>query len=325
MSIVYRMLLLAAVLVAPLTARAEQITVTHWGVLLYGAPYAVAIDKGFYKEAGLDIDGVITSAGGGTTMRNVMASSLPYGEVALSAAIAARREGLPLVIVAGTARSFDNVWVALPNSPVKSVKDLPGHKVSFTSPQSITEAFLLMVLQRNGIDPASVTRVTAGGYAQGVTLVDVGGVDVAPMAEPLKTVKKGKYREVFNAEDSLPSILSVVAVTTREFAAKNPDKIKAILAARRKGVDYIYEHPDEAAKIMAQAYDMEPAIASGAINASIHTKQKLWSTGEIDIAELTAIQQGLMLTGAKVGGTDWGKLDEIGDLPPDLQAKSKLK
>ncbi|MBN9051932.1 MAG: hypothetical protein J0H78_20945 [Rhizobiales bacterium] len=32
------------------TARAERVTVTHWGVLMYGAPYAVAIDKGFYKE-----------------------------------------------------------------------------------------------------------------------------------------------------------------------------------------------------------------------------------------------------------------------------------
>src|SRR5674476_1170967 len=41
---------------APRPAAAEQITVTHWGVLMYGAPYAIAIEKGYYKEAGLDID-----------------------------------------------------------------------------------------------------------------------------------------------------------------------------------------------------------------------------------------------------------------------------
>jgi NitT/TauT family transport system substrate-binding protein len=77
---------------------AEQITVTHWGVLMYGAPYAIAIEKGYYKELGLDIDGVLTSKGGGTTMRNVMASSLPYGEVALSAALAAMT-GIDLKII----------------------------------------------------------------------------------------------------------------------------------------------------------------------------------------------------------------------------------
>ena len=111
MSILYRLLLLAAVLLAP-AARAEQVTVTHWGVLLYGAPYAVAIDKGYYKEAGLDIDGVITSAGGGTTMRNVMASSLPYGEVALSAAIAAMKQGIELKIIhTGVRTAGEQLWV----------------------------------------------------------------------------------------------------------------------------------------------------------------------------------------------------------------------
>ena len=96
MSIVYKLVLSCvltlAVWAAPRPAVAEQITVTHWGVLMYGAPYAIAIEKGYYKEAGLDIDGVLTSKGGGTTMRNVMASSLPYGEVALSAALAAMNE-----------------------------------------------------------------------------------------------------------------------------------------------------------------------------------------------------------------------------------------
>lgn len=319
---------IAAVVAAtllPATARAADVVVSNWGTNLFGVPYAVAMEKGFFKEAGAPVTGAIGGGGGGSVVRNLLANDLPFGEIGSSAAMDAQREGLPLVIVAGTARSFDNVWVALPNSPVKAIKDLPGHSVAFTSPQSITEAFLLMVLNRNNIDPASVKRVAAGGYAQGLTLVDIGAVDAASMAEPLKTAKRGKYHEVFNAEDALPPILSVVAVTTHDFAAKNPDKIRAILAARRRGVEYIYEHPDEAARIMAMAYDMEPQIASGAINASVHTKQKLWSTGEIDIAELTAIQQGLMLTGAKVGGTDWGKLIDISYLPPDLQAKSKLR
>ena len=102
MSIVYKIIagcVLALAWGAPRPAVAEQITVTHWGVLMYGAPYAIAIEKGYYKEAGLDIDGVLTSKGGGTTMRNVMASSLPYGEVALSAALAAMKQGIDLKII----------------------------------------------------------------------------------------------------------------------------------------------------------------------------------------------------------------------------------
>lgn len=316
--------LAAASLLLPASVRASDVVISNWGTNLFGVPYAVGLEKGFFKDAGAPVTGAIGGGGGGSVVRNLLANDLPFGEIASSAAMDAQREGLPLIIVGGTARSFDNVWVTQPNSSIRTIADLPGKRVAFTSPQSITEAFLLMVLNRNGIDAKSVTRVAAGGYAQGVTLVDIGAADVAPMAEPLRTIKRGKYREVFNAEDSLPPILSVVAVTTRDFAAKNPDKIRAILAARRRGVDDIYAHPDDAARIMAAAYEMDPKLAAGTIAATVGTKQRMWSSGEIDVTELIALQQGMLLTGAKVGGTNWQTLIDISFLPADLQAKSRL-
>jgi NitT/TauT family transport system substrate-binding protein len=79
----------AAIAFAAIPAQAEEITVTHWGALMYGTPYAVAIKKGYFKEAGIDITGILTSKGGGTTVRNVLEGGLPFGEVALSAAVAA--------------------------------------------------------------------------------------------------------------------------------------------------------------------------------------------------------------------------------------------
>ena len=58
-----------------LPARAETITVTHWGAAFYGAPYAVAMEKGFFKKRGVDITGILTSAGGGTSVRNTLAAT----------------------------------------------------------------------------------------------------------------------------------------------------------------------------------------------------------------------------------------------------------
>ena len=157
------------------------------------------------------------------------------------------------------------------------------------------------------------------------TLLDSGGVDAAPVAEPLKTSKKGKYRELFSAEDMLPPILSVVAATTRDYAKAHPEIIRAILSGRRKGVQYIYAHPTEAGQIMAKYYDMNPELSVAIVESMTKTKQRLWDEGEIDIAELTSLQQGMMLTGAKVGDVDWQKLIDLSYLPADLQAKSKLK
>ena len=70
-------------------ARAEDIVVTHYASLLYGTPYAVALDKGYFKQAGVDIDGILTSKGGGTSVRNMMAGDTLFAEVALPAALSA--------------------------------------------------------------------------------------------------------------------------------------------------------------------------------------------------------------------------------------------
>ena len=144
-------------------AQAEEITVTHWGVLMYGAPYAVAMEKGYYKEQGLDITGVLTSKGGGTTMRNVMAAPMPYGEVALSAAVAAINQGLDVKIIhTGVRTAGEILWVTKPDSPVKTAKDLDGKKVAFTSPKSVTDMLLTMVKDKHGItvDGVSATFST---------------------------------------------------------------------------------------------------------------------------------------------------------------------
>ena len=35
------------------------------------------MDKGLFKQAGIDVTGILTSQGGGTTMRNVLSGGLP--------------------------------------------------------------------------------------------------------------------------------------------------------------------------------------------------------------------------------------------------------
>jgi NitT/TauT family transport system substrate-binding protein len=93
-------------------ARAETITVTHWGGQFYGMPYAVAMEKGFFKKNGVDVTGILTAAGGGTAVRNTLAGGIPFGEVSLAAAVLAINSGQKLIIIgAGTQSVADQMWV----------------------------------------------------------------------------------------------------------------------------------------------------------------------------------------------------------------------
>ena len=73
---------------SPAPARAEEIVVSNYGVSANGMPFAVALAKGFFKDEGANVTGILTSAGGGTTLRNMLAGDAPYAEVNPNAVIA---------------------------------------------------------------------------------------------------------------------------------------------------------------------------------------------------------------------------------------------
>jgi NitT/TauT family transport system substrate-binding protein len=301
-------------------AHAEEIAVTQWGQSLYGAPFAVAMEKGLFKKAGVDITGIIGSAGGGTTVRNILANSTPYGEVALPAALAAARQGLDLVIVnVGTRTIAESTLVTMPNSDVKTINDLVDKKVAITSPKSSSEMIFLMELKAKGIDAGKVTRVAAGGYPPALTMLEQGAVSAAALIEPLSIIRKDRYRTIAAAKDILPPMTTSVGITTREFARANGDKLRAIIAGRRAAVEAIYANPDETAAILQKMWNFDAAIAKQAVHNMI--EPKMWSLGDFNRAELDRTAEGLKLIGELKEDVDWSKIVDQSFLPKDLQGK----
>jgi NitT/TauT family transport system substrate-binding protein len=300
--------------------RADEISVTQYGASLYGVPYTVALDRGLFKKAGADITGIIGSAGGGTTVRNILASDTPYGDVSLAAALAANAQGLDVVIVnTGTRSVAESSLVTMPDSPVHSLDDLVGRKVAITSPRGVSEMLLLMELKARGIDEARVQRVASGGYVNGLTMLEQGAVSAATLIEPLSIIRAAKYRTVVRARDILPPMTTSVGITTRAYAKTHGDELRAIIAGRRAGVQAIYADPAATATLIAHAYNLDPAIATQAILNMIGPR--MWSEGEINKVELNRTIDGLRLVGEVTGAVDLDSLIDQSFLPADLQSK----
>src|SRR5262245_2045450 len=91
---------LATVFIAAVApAQAEDAVVTQYKADPSGASFAVAIAKGFFKKHGVNITDVISGEGGGTSVRNVIASELGYGETSPAPVISAIKEGQDVKIV----------------------------------------------------------------------------------------------------------------------------------------------------------------------------------------------------------------------------------
>ncbi len=312
---------LAALLALPASgARAVEISVTQWGASLYGIPFAVGMEEGHFKKAGIDITDIIGSAGGGTSVRNILASDTPYGEVATPAALAALKQGIDLVIVnSATHTVAESSLVTMPNSDIKGLEDLVGKKMSITSPKSTSEMVFLMELKAKGIDASKIQRIAAGGYTQGLTMLEQGAVSASVLIEPLSIIRKDNYRTVIRAKDILPPMTTSVGITTREFAAKNPEKIRAIIAGRRAAVKSIYADPTKAATIVAKVFKMEPGLTKVAVENMVGPN--MWTEGEFNTKELNTIAEGLQLIGELDTIPDWSKIIDKSYLPADLQAK----
>jgi NitT/TauT family transport system substrate-binding protein len=311
---------LAAIAATSLTAsaRAETITVTHWGSAFYGAPYAVAMAKGFFKKHGLDITGILTSAGGGTSVRNTLAGDLPFGEVALPAAILAINSGQPLKIIGGGVESIgDILWITQPDSKISSIKDLVGKKVSFTSPGSVTNMLILMCLKAANIDPKEVKLLPAGDIGANLSAVINRAVDAGMNGEPLWSENKHKVKPAFWTKDCFPpEMTQTVAITTTEFAQTGGDKLRAIIAARREGVEYIIKNPDESADIVAKAYNGDPKLYREVFKHFVEINY--FGDGRLNYKGMDRMAEGMQLVGTLKAPPDWKKMVDPSFLPKDL-------
>jgi len=306
-------------------ASAEEIAVGNYGVSANGMPFGVALVKGYFKEEGINVTGLISSAGGGTSLRNMLAGGgVPYGEVNPGVVVSAILAGADLRIVSDNVLTVaEFVWAVKPDSPIKTLKDFKGKKIGYTNPRSTSQALALMLLQSAGYKESDAELVKTGGFGEGIAALDAGLIDVAAITEPLWSKVKHKYRAVVVASDVLPPLDNVVGVATVEMMEKKGDFIRAVIRARRKAVKFMKEHPDEAAEIVAKQYNLDLDVAKSAVrNLTTSTTKGVpyWGEGEIHLDGLKRMIEAQRSVGAIQGDVDYSKIIDTRFLPDDLKA-----
>lgn len=306
---------LACVAAAPSRA-ANSLSVTQYGVAATALPWGVALQEGFLKESGLDIDGIVSSTGGGTSVRNMMASGVPFGEVATSAGIAAVQAGLDISFVYSANNNPGGLlWMTLPNSPIKKMADLKGQKLGFSNPRSTTEMFLHLVLHKAGLDD-QVTLISTGGIPAGWTMLDQGFLAAVPVDDPA-FMPKDKYRILFSVRDFVPVITWTVGITTKAYAKAHPEVVRGLILARRKAVDDMASHPEAAAKIFARDWQVDESTALELLRRLMSIDY--FSRGDFNLPGLQSMMEGMKLAGALEKPVDVVALIDKSFLPEDLR------
>jgi NitT/TauT family transport system substrate-binding protein len=313
-------LVLAVGLAAAEPAKATDLLVTQYKNDPSGASYAVALEKGFFKKAGIDITGIVSGAGGGSSVRSAMATDIGYGDVTAAPVIAAAAQGQDIKIVGITSRSLaDLVVIVMPNSAIKTPADMKGKKFGISNPKSLGEMMGVLVMEKAGLKQGDVQMTPLGSLGGALTALENGVVDVTSIPLVLFRTRGGaKNYRVLVGPKELPLIPSQLGMATGKAIKENGDKLRAIQQARREGTKFIYEHTDEAIKILSKTYEPLPA-SEVAIMVKDLVDAKFWSEGKIEMPLLEQTVHAMKGVGMLDKDVDLKSIVDSSFLPADLQ------
>jgi NitT/TauT family transport system substrate-binding protein len=318
-----RWLLTGFLVLAAATVRAEEIVVSNYGSGSPPFPWSVALEKKFFPAEGVDITGIISSEGGGTTVRNMVAGGVIFGEMNPAAFIAAAQSGAKLRLVADTVPLIAGlVWAVKADSPIKTLQDIKGHKVGYTNPKSTSQGLTFGLVSAAHLNIDDIETVKTGGFGEGVAALDLGLIDVAPVPDLIWIRSGAKLRPIATAEEVLPALSNVLCVVTDSAAETQGDKIRAIIRARRRAVTFMNEHPDEAADIIAKTNRIDQEATRALVRKLLAVRvddRPYWNEGRIYLDGINRMLKMQENIGNVKPPYDVEKVTDTRFLPDDLK------
>ena len=158
-------------------------------------------------------------------------------------------------------------------SDIKTAKDLVGKRFGAPGLNAVLHVVTRRWLMEQGVDPKSVNFVEATFPVHG-DLLKSGQIDAVVTADPfLSRIRDaGEADEILNVVTTLPdNAPPVMYVTTREWAQKNPEVIKAFRAAIEEAAAFIAANPDKAREAIGAALKLPPPVIKTLTLPSVRT------------------------------------------------------
>ena len=233
-----------------------KVTLNEVAHSIFYAPQYVAIEKGYFKDEGLDMT-LITGFGADKTMTAVISGEADIGFMGAEASIYAYQEGAtdPVVNFAQLTQRAGNFLVAREEMPDFKWEDLKGKKVLGGRKGGMPEMVFEYILKQNDLDPQKDLSIDQsidfGSTAAAFTGDDSADftVEFEPSATALEKQGAGYVVASLGVDSGYVPYTSYSAKTS--YMEKNPEIMQKFTDALQKGMDFVQNHtPEEIAEII---------------------------------------------------------------------------
>ena len=240
--------LLVGFLAPPAVAAEKLIVVLDWFTNPDHAPLYVAQEKGYFAEAGLDVE-LIATADPNDPPKLVAAGK---ADVAISYQPQLHlqvAEGLPLVRIGTLVATPLNCLAMLADGPIRSVADLKGRKVGY-SVGGFEDALLRTMLARHGLTLDDVTLVNVN-FSLSPALIS-GQVDAVIGAFRNFELNQMDIvghpgRAIYVEEEGVPLYDELIYIAHRD--RLDDPRLRPFLDALERATAHLVNHPDESWKL----------------------------------------------------------------------------
>jgi NitT/TauT family transport system substrate-binding protein len=165
------------------------------------APFWLAVKNGYFKDAGFTFDptkDVVTAKSGGESVSKLTSKEVDIAYSSYTPFFVAKAKGvadIKLVADASSAGPGATEVIAMPNGPIKSIKDMAGKRVAVTARNTISDLLVMSTLKTNGVDWKTIQWVEIP-FPSTADALSKGQVDAAFMTEPFLAQAQKVYGEV---------------------------------------------------------------------------------------------------------------------------------
>lgn len=253
----------------------DKITyVTAFGAFGRDAFAWVAKDKGYFKDAGIDVT-VQKGAAGDANLTALASGKAQFVSLDFTGATisAGKKTFTDWRAIAAVQQQTLVSVMSLPGKGISQPRDL-AHKKIAAAAGSVNQKLFPAYAKLAGFDASSVTFVNSQPTQLNALLVG-GQVDALSTfllsQDGLKKAAGGKTPVVLPYSNYLTDLFGNVIVATPELMQKNPDLVKRFRDALLKGLKYSIDHPDEAAAIMNKAEPTGSTVAAAVSEIKLMT------------------------------------------------------
>lgn len=286
-----------------------SISATGVDSLPFMAILQVGIDKGWFKEKGLEVD-LFSGGGGGNTMRVVTSGDADLAIAGnTSVLLAAQQPSSNLTVIAPWFQLNDFAWIAPPG------RTLDNAVLGFSSAGSSTE-LLVKALERD----LGVRAQAVGGMGDNWTAAKADQITAGWAMQPFIAAKESEENAevLVESRDILGDLPADLVAVNNDYAEANPDNLRAFFEVADRLNEWLVAEPDAAAAELAPLVGVSEEVMKASFEATPDLAKGYSLT--VDKDGLTNLSELMVGAGQIAEPVDWATVLDQQYLPEDARA-----